>query len=305
MTYSIVAVDEKTHDIGLAVQSHWFAAAHYVPFLRAGVGAIARQSLSPLSHGERGLDYLAQGKSPQQVLELVLAEDEGKEFAQTAIIGAQGDAVAYTGSRCIAQAGHRTGPFYSVQANVMQKATVWPAMEQAYLASSGPLPERLLAALEGAEREGGDLRGMQSASLIVVRGTATGSPTHDRVVELHVYDHEQPLHELRRLLRVQRAYEHVNAAELALVAGEIDVAVGEYGAGLALLPGNVEFQFWQGVALANAGQLIEAANHFGVAWEAGANWRELAVRLHDVALLTADLQPLFDLVNQRQSPRQT
>jgi uncharacterized Ntn-hydrolase superfamily protein len=295
MTYSIVAVDEKTGEIGLAVQTHWFAVAHYAPFIRAGVGAIARQSFSNVSHGERGIEFLAQGKSPQEVLALVLEGDDGKDLAQTAIISPQGGAVAYTGNRCIAQAGHRTGRFYSMQANLMGKATVWPAMEQAYLSSASPFPERLLDTLEGAEREGGDIRGMQSASLIVVRGSAAGSLTSDRVVELHVYDHEQPLKELRRLLRVQRAYEHVNAAEAALLVGDIDSAVREYGAGLDILPGDVEIQFWQGVALANAGRLAEAAPYFRVAWGAGENWRELTGRLHDVGLLTVDKQKLFDL----------
>ena len=278
-TYSIVAVDSVTGEIGAAVQSHWFSVGSLVIWAEAGVGAVATQSFVNVSFGPRGLALLKAGKSPRQALELLIAQDEGRDFRQVAIIDARGNSAAFTGKKCIAEAGHLTGKWFSVQANLMLKATVWEAMARAFTNTSGPLAERMLAALEAAEAQGGDIRGKQSAALLVVSANSTGKVWEDRLIDLRVEDHPEPVRELKRLLKIHRAYEHMNAGDVAVERGDVERALKEYGTAGKMLPDNLEIKFWHAVALVNVGRFEDALPIFSAVFQKNRNWQLLIPRL--------------------------
>ena len=213
MTYSIVARDKQTGEFGVAVQSHYFQVGPTVPWAISGVGAVATQSMVNVSFGPLGLDYLRAGYSAEQALKALLAGDSEPQSRQVSLVDANGNVATHTGAKCIPAAGHRIGDGFSCQANLMEKDTVWDAMHAAYESSSEPLAERMMAALEAAEAEGGDIRGKQSAAMLVVSGRPTGRSWEDRTIEIRVEDAPDPLVELRRLLRVKRAYMALNDAD--------------------------------------------------------------------------------------------
>ena len=200
-TYSIVARDPATGNFGVAVQSHWFQVGAAVPWAEAGVGAVATQSFVRIDYGPLGLSLMRAGRSADEALQSLLATDAQRDVRQVAMVDRGGAVAAWTGPKCIQAAGHATGKGYSVQANLMDRPTVWPAMARAYESADGDFAARLLAALEAAEREGGDIRGRQSAALLIVRAESTGRPWEDRLVDLRVDDHAAPLPELRRHAR--------------------------------------------------------------------------------------------------------
>lgn len=297
-TFSIVARDEKTGDLAVGVQSHWFSVGTSVSWAEAGVGAIATQSFTNKSFGIRGLQLLKAGKTAQEALDELLRTDEGREVRQVAIVDANGNVAVHTGAKCIDFAGHRKGKQYSVQANMMLTNTVPDALAAAFEKNSAlPLPERVLTALEAAQAAGGDIRGRQSAVLLVVRGKATGAPWDDNhLVDLRVDDAEQPLAELARLLRTHRAYEHMNNGDLATEKNDMATAMQDYGAAMKLFPDNLEMQYWTAIALANTKQVAKAAGMLKRIYSQDPNWRELTRRLPKVGLLTvseADLQTLL------------
>ncbi|HJY64547.1 MAG TPA: DUF1028 domain-containing protein, partial [Ignavibacteria bacterium] len=183
-TYSIIARDSITGEIGVAVQSHWFNVGAIVGWGEAGVGVVATQSFVNPSFGLRGLELLKQGKSPQQVVDELIQSDEGSDFRQLAVLDAEGRTASYTGSKCIDGAGNIAGKNYSVQANLMLNDKVWGAMENAFNKTSGKLAERMIAALEAAQSVGGDIRGMQSASIMVWKGKSSGKPWEDKLIDL-------------------------------------------------------------------------------------------------------------------------
>jgi uncharacterized Ntn-hydrolase superfamily protein len=228
-TYSIVAVDSITGEIGAAVQSHWFSVGSNVIWAEAGVGAVATQSFINPSFGFDGLKLMNEGRLPQEALSLLVNNDEGRDFRQVALINADGISAAHTGVKCIPDAGHMNGKYFSAQANLMLKASVWPAMVDAFKKTKGPLAERLVASLEAAQKEGGDIRGKQSAAILVVRGISTGKIWKDRLIDIRVEDHPDPVKELKRLLRIHRAYEHMNAGDVAIETGDEQKALLEYG----------------------------------------------------------------------------
>jgi uncharacterized Ntn-hydrolase superfamily protein len=287
-TYSIVARDEATGDLGVAVQSHWFSVGSIVSWAEAGVGAIATQSLVNVSFGPKGLDLLKQGKNAQETLEILLAEDEGRDFRQVAIIDLNGNVAVHTGTKCIADAGHVKGDNYSVQANMMLNKKIWPAMSQAFEQSTGPLAERMLAALQAAEAAGGDIRGRQSAAILVVRGKASGKIWEDRIIDLRVEDHPNAPEEIGRVLKVYRAYEHMNKGDLAIELGDEKMALEEYGAAQEMFPQNIEMQYWSAVSLVNIGQLEKALPMFKSIFQKDENWVELTRRIVKNGMLTAD-----------------
>lgn len=287
-TYSIVAVDKNRGEIGAAVQSHWFSVGSTVPWAEAGVGAVATQSFVNPSFGPQGVELLKQGLSPEQVVDRLVASDAGREMRQLAVIDRHGRAFAFTGRRCVPEAGHRIGEGYSVQANLMENAEVWPAMAQAFEQTAGPLAERMIEALAAAQACGGDLRGKQSAALLIVRGESSGEIWKDRVVDLRVEDHEEPVQELRRLLGVFRAYEHMNRGDEALEAEDEERALREYGDALKLYPDSQEIRFWCGVTLANTGQLEQALPIFAEVFRAHLGWRTLTERIYNLGLLEVD-----------------
>ncbi len=298
-TFSIVARDPKTGDLVVGVQSHWFSVGTSVSWAEAGVGAIATQSFTNKSFGPRGLQLLKTGKTAQQALDELLRTDDGRDVRQVAIVDAKGNVAVHTGSKCIDFAGHHVGVGYSVQANMMLNKTVPDAMAKAFDANTAkPLPERVLSALEAAQTAGGDIRGRQSAVLLVVRGKATDAPWDDNhLVDLRVDDADRPLTELARLLRLHRAYEHMNNGDLATEKNDTTNAMREYSAAMKLFPQNLEMQYWTAIALANTKQFDKASAMLRSIYAKDPNWRELTRRLPKVGLLTVSPEALKQLVN--------
>src|SRR3954451_6678321 len=244
-TYSIVARDPGTGELGAAVQSHWFSVGSIVAWARPGVGAVCTQSIAEPAYGPRLLDRLEHGEAPRAALDALLASDDAARFRQVAVIGPSGAPATHTGDGCIAFAGHETGDDFSAQANMMASQDVWPAMARAFEAASGPLARRLLAALRAAEDAGGDVRGRQSAAVVVVPG---GGEPWRRVVELRVEDHPEPLDELERVLTLHDAYALATEGDDLTGEGRHDEAGDAYRAAAALAPDNHELLFWAGLA---------------------------------------------------------
>lgn len=287
-TYSIVARDPATGELGVAVQSHWFSVGSAVSWAEAGVGAVATQSFIDPGYGPLGLELMRAGRSAPDSLKALLAGDAQRDVRQVGMVDAQGRAATHTGSLCIPAAGGQLGKEYVVQANLMEKPSVWPAMARVFEAATGDLAERMLAALDAAEAEGGDIRGRQSAALVVVKARSSGRPWADRLFDLRVEDHPQPLAELRRLVRLQRAYNHMTAGDDCVATSDWACAERQYGAARALEPAHAEMAFWYAVALATAGKLDAARPLFAQAFAADPRWRELVKRLPAVNQLPKD-----------------
>jgi uncharacterized Ntn-hydrolase superfamily protein len=287
-TYSIVARDAGSGNLGVAVQSHWFSVGSVVSWAEPGVGAVATQSFVEVSYGPLGLKAMGEGESAEQALTRLLAADPHPEVRQVAFVDAAGRVAVHTGGGCIPAAGHRSGDGYSVQANLMLGDEVPDAMARAYESASGPLAERMLAALDAAQRVGGDLRGRQSAALLVVRSQPSGESWHDRLIDLRVEDHEHPLAELRRLLRLHRAYAHMNRGDEAVAGGDLKRALAEYETAEQMFPNNDEFIFWHAVTLVANGRLDESLPLFARAFRMNPSWMLLVPRLVSVGQLPAE-----------------
>jgi uncharacterized Ntn-hydrolase superfamily protein len=289
-TFSIVARDPQTGDIGVAVQSHWFSVGSIVSWAEAGVGAVATQSFVDPGYGLRGLGLMRDGTSAPDALKQLVKEDPQPDGRQVAIIDSEGRVDAYTGNVAVGAAGHRVGPGFSVQANMMANAGVWPAMAEAYTSTSGDLADRMLAALDAAQAAGGDARGRQSAALIVVKATGTGRPWvgADKLFELRIEDHPQPLVELRRLLRLQRAYGHANRGDELMTEKKVEAALEQYAAASKLAPEIVELPFWHAVTLASIGRESEAAAIFKAVFAKEPLWLEMLDRLPAAGLFPDD-----------------
>ena len=287
-TFSIVARDPATGELGVAVQSHWFSVGSIVTWAEAGVGAVATQSFVDPSYGKNGLDLMRAGKSAPDTLKELLEKDEGREVRQVAMIDAQGRVDAWTGKNDIQAAGHIVGNNFSAQANLMLNDKVWPAMARAFENTKGDLAERMLAALDAAQEVGGDIRGKQSAALIVVTGKPTGQAWKDRTFDLRVDDSPQPLVELRRLVKLQRAYNHMNAGDLAVEKKDNEGALREYGAAEKLVPDSAEMIYWHAVALVNMGRVDESLPLFRKVFSMDKNWITLTPRLPKSGLLPDD-----------------
>ncbi len=304
-TYSIVARDAETGEMGVAVQSHWFSVGSIVTWAEAGVGAIATQSFVDPAYGPRGLELMKSGLNADQALEALVKVDQGRDVRQVAFVDTSGKVAAHTGAKCIESAAHHVGKGYSVQANMMLNDKVVPAMAKAYEDTQGDLADRLMAALEAAQRVGGDIRGKQSAAMLIVKGESTGRPWADRVLELRIEDHPTPIDELNRLLTVHRAYEHMNAGDVAVEHEDLELAMVEYGKAAELLPNNVEVQYWAAVTLATVGQLEKALPMFRTVFAADANWIELTQRLYKPGIIpdTEEGQALVERIVKEASPR--
>jgi len=298
-TFSIVARDPATGELGVAVQSHWFSVGSIVAWAEAGVGAVATQSFVDPSYGKNGLDLMRAGKSAPATLKELLAKDDAREVRQVAMIDAQGRVDAWTGKNDIQAAGHIVGTNFSVQANLMLNDRVWPAMARAFEHTKGDLADRMLAALDAAQLAGGDIRGRQSAALIVVTGKPTGQAWKDRTFDLRVDDSPEPLKELRRLVTLQRAYNHMNAGDLAVEKKDNEGALREYGAAEKLVPNNAEMIYWHAVALVNMGRVDESLPLFRRVFAMDANWRTLTPRLPKSGLLPDDPKLIARIVSVR------
>jgi uncharacterized Ntn-hydrolase superfamily protein len=304
-TYSIVARDAETGQLGVAVQSHAFCVGAVVPWAEAGVGAVATQSLTDVSYGPLGLAMMRLGKTAEEALRGLLESDSQREVRQVAMVDARGGVAVHTGRKCIQAAGHVRGPTYTVQANLMLRESVWGAMASAFERAQGDLAERMMQALEAAEAEGGDIRGRQSAALVVVAGAPSGKPWRDRLFDLRVDDLSEPLPELRRLLSVARADYHAGVAYDLLrdgVANEEtrERARLEFERALSARPdvrANPEGLFWYAVGLIWADRLEEAIPYFQQVFAADPIWRDLVPRLVPAGLLPDDPQTVERVVH--------
>jgi uncharacterized Ntn-hydrolase superfamily protein len=315
-TFSIVARDPATGEMGVAVQSHWFAVGQIVPWAEAGIGAVATQSFVDPSYGKLGLDLLRAGKDAPATLRALLGGDGACEVRQVAVVDASGVVATFTGERDILAAGGIAGKSagsehvkcgsaggtlsvgrdFAVQANLMANDTVWPSMAKAFAEAKGDLAARMLAALDAAQGAGGDIRGKQSAALIVVNAKSTGRPWQDKLFDVRVDDDPQPLAELRRLVALQRAYNHMNAGDLAVEHKDNEAALREYSAAEEIAANttgipqsrHAEMIYWHAVALANMQRIDEALPLFARAFQLEPSWRELTPRLVRSGLLPDD-----------------
>lgn len=310
-TFSIVARDPQSGQIGVAVQSHWFSVGQIVPWAESGVGAVATQSFVDPSYGKLGLDLMRAGKTAPEALRALLGGDAGCQVRQVGMVDAAGNVATFTGAKNIIAAGGiassgsaskidcgtiSVGKDFAVQANLMANDTVWPAMEKAFTAAKGDLAERMLVALDAAQAAGGDIRGKQSAALIVVNAKPSGKPWMDRAFDLRVDDHPDPLAELRRLVLLQRAYNHMNAGDLAVEHKDNEAALREYSAAEKIaattsgipVTRHAEMIYWHAVALVNMKRVEEALPLFAKAFQMHPGWRELTPRLAASGLLPDD-----------------
>ncbi len=289
MTYSLVARDPETGELGVAVQSHYFSVGSVVSWAEPGIGAVATQSMVDVSYGPLGLQLMRGGRSAAGALGELVDRDARESVRQVAMIDSAGRVAVHTGHGCIPEAGHRVGAQMSAQANMMRRDTVPGAMVDAYVATDGDLATKLLAALDAAEAEGGDIRGRQSAALLVVGGKRGERPWAERRFDLRVEDHPQPLRELRRLVGLRRAYDLADEAERLIAAGDLEGAAAGFERALAEAPDNLEIGFWLGLALAGCGRLDEGRPHVQRAIDEDAGWDELLRRLPAVGMVPAEV----------------
>jgi uncharacterized Ntn-hydrolase superfamily protein len=302
-TFSIVARDPATGEMGVAVQSHWFSVGSIVTWAEAGVGAVATQSFVDPGYGMRGLELMRRGTAAPDAIDQLVKADEQRDGRQVAMIDASGRVEAYTGKSAIAAAGHIVGDNFSVQANLMANDRVWPAMAKAFESTKGDLADRMLAALEAAQSVGGDIRGRQSAAILIVKGKSSGRPWAgaDRIFDVRVEDAPEPIVELKRLIRLQRAYGHANHGDELMTEKKVEHALKEYQAAAALAPEILELPFWHAVTLASIGREAEAAPIFKAVFAKEPVWADLVPRLPAAGLFPND-QTLIDRIRALRQP---
>lgn len=312
MTYSLLARDPTNGDIGVAVQSHFFAVGRLVPWAAAGVGAVATQAIVEPSYGSQGLELMGDGVAPQEALAQLVEQDPDAGLRQVALMASDGSVAAHTGRSCIPAAGHTTDHGLSAHANLVESETVWPAMADAFQAAHGNLARRMLTALRAAEHQGGDIRGRQAAAMIIVPATPTGQLAQDRLIDLRVDDATDPLDELERLINHADAFrgllemlqtegllngEHTaEAAQTRHALAELDAAqhlVGEH---------NPEPTVWKGLLLARSGRETDARHAFHHAMRMEPRTPELVRRLGRTGMWPGDPAALDVLLTPADSP---
>src|SRR5262245_728360 len=300
-TFSIVARDPQTGELGVAVQSHYFSVGPVVPWAESGVGAVATQSLVLVDYGPKGLDLMRAGLTAQEALDSLVRSDPHNEGRQVAMVDAKGNVAVYTGPKCIPDAGNHKGTNYSCQANLMSNPNIWPAMSKAFEAAQGDLTEKLMQALEAGEKAGGDIRGKQSAAILVVKGQSSGKPWMDKVVDLRVEDNPEPLKELRRLIKLRRAYNLEDAGDNYISEKKFPEAMKAYEEAMKLAPDVVELQFWAATSMYTNGRKEEALKLFRTVFSRESQWVDLVPRLAKVGLFPDDPKQIEEV--QRQKPR--
>jgi uncharacterized Ntn-hydrolase superfamily protein len=286
-TFSIVARDPITGEMAVGVQSHWFSVGTSVSWAEAGVGAVATQSFTNKSFGIRGLALLKAGKTAQEALDILLSDDAGIDVRQVAIVDNKGNVAVHTGKMCVQFAGHIKGSQYSVQSNMMLSDKVPAAMSKAFESSVGkPIAQRVMLALNAAQAVGGDIRGKQSAAILVVPAKSNNEPWNERTIDIRVDDSANPLQELERLLKVQEAYQYMNQGDLAVEINDMPNAMKLYGQAMKMFPNNLEMQYWTAVTLANNKEVAKSLPMFKKIFAADTNWKEMTKRLPSVKLLT-------------------
>tara|TARA_R110002020_G_scaffold293535_2_gene508940 strand:- start:15525 stop:16514 length:990 start_codon:yes stop_codon:yes gene_type:complete len=294
-TFSVVARDSVTGEMAVGVQSHWFSVGSLVSWGKSGVGVVATQSFVNPAYGPNGLELMANGTSAKEALDMLIAKDDGRHYRQVAFLD-KNSAAAYTGEKCVESAHQITENNFSVQANMMLNDDVVPAMAKAFKEHADlPLAERVVEVLKAAQTAGGDIRGKQSAALIVVGPDKVENPWEEHKINLRVDDNVNPLEELDRLLKTARAYEFMNRGDLAVEAGDMNKALEEYGTAETMFPDNLEMKFWKAVALANGGRVEEAKPIFKSIFAKEENWRTMISRLVKPGLLTVSPEELEEI----------
>ena len=297
-TYSIVAKDANTGEMAVGVQSHWFSVGTLVSWGKSGVGVVATQSFVNPSYGPNGIELMENGVSAEEALKNLTDKDEGRDFRQAAMLDVNGSVNAFTGEKCIESAGHFVGENFSVQANMMLNDKVIPAMKKAFQDNSNlPLAERIIKVFEAAESVGGDIRGKQSAALIVVGAEKTSNVWEDKKIDLRVDDSSNPIKEIKRLLKVHRAYDHMNKGDLAIEENDMDKALSEYGKAQVLFPENHEMSFWKAIALLNNGKKEAARPILKKVFKENPNWKKLIYRLPKSGLILMKFNELDSYLN--------
>ncbi len=297
-TFSIVAKDEKTGEMGVAVQSHWFSVGTVVAWAKSGVGVVATQSFVNPSYGSNGLKLMEDGLSAEEALNQLLAMDEGKAFRQVAFLDTLGRTAAHTGMKCVKSANHISHDNFSVQANMMLNDKVVPDMQYAFMKHDDlPLAERLVEVLKAAQKAGGDIRGKQSAALLVVGPEKVEHPWEDKLVDLRVDDHKTPIKELERLLKVKRGYDWMNKGDLAIEDGNIQEALEAYSKAEKLLKDNIEVTYWKAISLWNANKKEMAIPILKNIFNKDKNWKTLTYRLIDSEIISASSEELDKYFN--------
>jgi uncharacterized Ntn-hydrolase superfamily protein len=291
VTYSIVARDAATGEFGIAVQTRWPNVGAVVPWAEPGVGAVATQSFAEESYGPLGLARMRDGASAQEALDRLIADDADRDVRQVGMVDGSGRAAAFTGVRCVYAAGHVTETGLSIQANMMERPTVWPAMAEAYRSATGELADRLMAALRAAEAEGGDVRGRQSAALLVVPATGAAWATR---YDLRVEDDRAPLDELARLLRLARAYEAFDRSQEPAISGDLATAAAEMDDAHELAPEDDQITLWTALFMASAGRLSEARRLYAEAARVEPRGGEHLRRFVAAGHLPPEAGPLVD-----------
>ncbi|MFO7827872.1 MAG: DUF1028 domain-containing protein [Bacteroidales bacterium] len=298
-TFSIVAIDTTSGEMAVGVQSHWFSVGSIVSWGKSGVGVIATQSFVNPAYGPDGLKLIADGKTAIEALDMLTSKDEGREYRQVAFLDTKGNIATFTGEKCVQSASHITGKNFSVQANMMLNDEVVPAMAQTFKENENlPLAERVVKTLKAAQEAGGDLRGKQSAVLLIFNTQEVEHEWMDKKINLRVDDHTNPLIELERLLKVHRAYEHMNNGDLAVEHGDMAKALEEYSAAEKMFPGNLEMKYWKAIALANNSRIDEALPIFKEIFSKDPNWLEMTKRLPVSGLLNvskADMKKIIEV----------
>ena len=297
-TYSIVAKDANTGEMAVGVQSHWFSVGTLVSWGKSGVGVVATQSFVNPSYGPKGIELMENGVSAEEALKNLTDKDEGRDFRQAAMLDVNGSVNAFTGEKCVESAGHFVGENFSVQANMMLNDKVIPAMKKAFQDNSNlPLAERIIKVFEAAESVGGDIRGKQSAALIVVGAKKTSNVWEDKKIDLRVDDSSNPIKEIKRLLKVHRAYDHMNKGDLAIEENDMDKALSEYGKAQVLFPENHEMSFWKAIALLNNGKKEAARPILKKVFKENPNWKKLIYRLPKSGLILMKFKELDSYLN--------
>ncbi|MCO4746834.1 MAG: DUF1028 domain-containing protein [Proteobacteria bacterium] len=287
--FSIVARDSATGALGGAIVSPLFAAGRDVLWIRQEVGAVANQGFIHVAGGSGTLERLAAGKSPKDALAELIAADPGSALRQIGVVAASGASAAHTGERCVAQAVHHHGQNFSVQANMMDKSSVVPAMVAAWESSEGTeLAERLVAVLRAGQAASGEGPAVQSAAVIVAPPKASGSGWERYQVDLRVDEHTDPIEEIGRLLAVHRGYQHLDEAEIALEREDLPAAIRHYETASELVPENTEIQFWHGLLLIQNGDALPGAAKLRMVCTRQPRWIEVARRLGDVNIISQE-----------------
>lgn len=298
-TFSVVAIDTVSGEMAVGVQSHWFSVGSIVSWGKSGVGVVATQSFVNPAYGPDGLKLISEGKTAEQALQMLVEKDAGRDYRQVAFLDTKGNISAFTGDKCVQSASHITGENFSVQANMMLNNDVVPAMAKTFRENANlPLAERVVKTMQAAQDAGGDIRGKQSAVLLVFNTKAVEFEWMDKKIDLRIDDHTAPLIELERLLNVYRAYEHMNNGDLAIEAGDMAKALDEYATAEKMFPGNLEMKYWKAVALTNNNRLNDALPIFMEIFKMDSNWKELTKRLPASGLLNVSDEELLKIVGE-------